>query len=95
MALTVSVRELRARLASLIDTVTRHDEHVVVTRNGRPEAVLLGIDEYESMEETIEILSDPETVAAIEAGLRDFARGDYVTFAEFRADVAALRQAEE
>ncbi len=91
MALTVSVREFRARLAELIDTVTGRGEHVVVTRNGRPEAVLVDIDEYESMEETIEILSDPETMAAIEEGLADFERGDFITLAQFRAEHAARR----
>lgn len=91
MALTVSVREFRARLAELIDTVTGRGEHVVVTRNGSPKAVLIDLDEFESMEETIEILSDPETLAAIEEGRADFERGDYVTLAEFKAQHAARR----
>jgi len=87
MARTVSVRQFRAELSSLLDGVTRSGEHVVVTRNGRPEATLIGIDEYEALEETAEILSDPETMAAIEEGLADFARGDFITLAEFEAEM--------
>ncbi len=91
MALTVSIRDLRTRLAELIDAVTGRGEHVIVTRNGRPQAMLIDLDEYESMEETIELLSDPDAIAAIEEGRADFERGDYVTLAQFRAEHAARR----
>ncbi|MBT3245466.1 MAG: type II toxin-antitoxin system Phd/YefM family antitoxin [Actinobacteria bacterium] len=89
MARTVSVRQFRAELSSLLDGVARSGEHVVVTRNGRPEATLIGIDEYEALEETAEILSDPDTMAAIEESLADFARGDFITLAEFEAEMDA------
>ena len=91
MTKTVSVRRFRAELWSLLDDVTLRGEHVVVTRNGRPEATLISVDEYESLEETAEILSDPETMAAIEEGLADFVRGDYTTLAEFQAEHTARR----
>ena len=91
MTKIVPVRQFRAELASLLDDVTAHGEHVVVTRNGSPEAVLLNIDEYESLEETAEILSDHETLAALEEGLSDFASGDFITLAEFRAQHEARR----
>jgi len=48
----------------------------IVTRNGKPAAALVPIDEYEALEETEEILSDPATLAAIAAGLADLARGN-------------------
>ena len=43
-----------------------------MTRNGKPAAVVVPVDEYEALEETAEILSDPDTMAAIEGrtGLR-------------------------
>ena len=50
-----------------------------MTRNGRPAAVLVPIDEYEALEESAEILSDPDAIAAIEAGLADLDRGEVVT----------------
>ena len=83
MTKTVSVRRFRAELSSLLDDVTLRGEHVVVTRNGCPEATLISVDEYESLEETA------ETMAAIEEGLADFARGDYITLAEFQAEHTA------
>jgi antitoxin YefM len=65
--------------------------HVLVTRNGKPAAALVPIDEYEALEETAEILSDSETLAAIEAGLAELARGDSVTLDDLRRDLAERR----
>jgi len=70
MSQTVPVGEFRRNLSRLLSDVADRRDHVLVTRNGRPAAVLVPIDEYEVLEETAEILSDPETVAAIEAKVR-------------------------
>lgn len=61
--------------------------------NGKPAAALVPIDEYEALEETAEILSDSATLSAIEAGLADLARGDGVTLAELRQELAQRRAA--
>jgi prevent-host-death family protein len=87
MAKTVGVRDLRAALADLLDEVADRREHVVVTRHGRPAAVLIPVDEYDALEETAEILSDPDTLAAIDAGLADVEKGDTVTLAQLRRDI--------
>ena len=92
MAKTVPVRELRNDLAHLLDEVADRREHVVVTRRGRPAAVLIPVDEYEALEETAEILSDPDTLGAIGAGLAEIERGETVTLAELRAQVAGHRR---
>ncbi len=84
---TVPVRELRSALASVIDRVADLREHVIVTRRGRPAAVLIPVDEYEALEETAEILSDGETLAAIEEGLGEVGRGETVTLTDLRRDL--------
>ena len=94
MAETVPVRELRSELAHFIDRVADLREHVVVTRRGRPAAVLVPIDEYDALEETAEILSDNETLRATEKGLREVDRGETVTLEELRRDIAARRRAQ-
>ena len=91
VAKTVPVREFRSNLSQLLSDVADRRDHVLVTRNGRPAAALVPIDEYEALEETAEILSDSETLAAIEAGLAEIARGDTVTLADLRADLAQRR----
>jgi antitoxin YefM len=68
----------------MLDRVADLREHIIVTRRGHPEAVLISVDEYEGLEETAEILSDPGVVAAIDDGLREVACGETVTLAELR-----------
>jgi antitoxin YefM len=86
MAKTIPVRELRTHLAELLDEVAHRREHVTITRRGRPAAVLIPVDEYAALEETAEILSDDETLAAIRQGLSDIAADDVVALEDVRAD---------
>jgi PHD/YefM family antitoxin component YafN of YafNO toxin-antitoxin module len=49
------------------------------------------IDDYEALEETAEVLSDPAALAALEQGLGEIERGETVTLAELREELAAAR----
>lgn len=94
MAKTVPVRDFRSNLSQMLSDVADRRDHVVVTRNGRPAAALVPIDEYEALEETAEILSDPDALAAIDAGRDELERGETVTLEELRQELAELRAAE-
>ena len=85
MARIVRISEFRAR-----DVANRRD-HVLVTRNGRPAAALVPIDEYDALEETVEILSDPDALAAMEAGLAEINRGEVVVLDHLRRELAERR----
>jgi antitoxin YefM len=93
MAKLIPVREFRSRLSELLSDVADRRDHVVVTRNGKPAAALVPIDEYEALEETAEILSDPDAISAIEAGLAELSRGETITLAELRTELAERRSA--
>ena len=93
MAKIVPVRELRTKLSELLSDVADRRDHVLVTRNGKPAAVLIPIDEYEALEETAEILSDSVTIDDIDAGLAELARGESVTLDELRRELAERRAA--
>jgi antitoxin YefM len=93
MPKTVPVREFRSHLADLLDEVADRREHVTITRHGRPSAVLIPINEYEALEETAEILSDDDTLAAIRRGLDDLAAGDEVSLDEVRQEMANRERA--
>ncbi len=93
MAKLIPVREFRRRLSELLSDVADRRDHVVVTRNGKPAAALVPIDEYEALEETAEILSDPAALTAIEAGVAELARDETVTLHELRGELAARRNA--
>lgn len=72
---TVSLSEAKAKLSSLLDSVERHDEEVVITRNGRAAAVLVSPDDLESWKETTTVRADADLVAEIRRGLAALKRG--------------------
>lgn len=86
---TLSVADARANLSKLIESAVTTHERFEVTRNGARAAVLLSADDYDSLLETVDILSHPDEVEAIRKGLADLARGDVSTAAEVQAAMAA------
>ncbi len=66
---TLPLSEVKMKLSSLVDAVEGTDEEVVITRNGRPAAVLVSPDEFESWKETVTVRGRPEFVAEIKKGL--------------------------
>jgi len=75
MTKTLPISEVKARLPELVAGVLDREEEVIVTRNGRPAAMLVNIDEYERLKETLDVLSDPDMMRQIRASERYFARG--------------------
>ena len=65
----LSLSEAKAKLSGLIEDVERRDEEVVITRNGRPAAVLVSPDEYDSWKETLAIRVDRDLMREIKTGL--------------------------
>ena len=65
MAKTLPISEVKARLPELVTGVAEREEEVVVTRNGKPAAVLISYAEYERVKETIDILSDADLMRQI------------------------------
>ena len=70
-----SMPRSKANLSRLVDQVLETDEEIVITRNGRPAAILVSPDEYEGWKETQAIRSDRELMAEIRRGLRMLKRG--------------------
>ncbi len=93
MPKTIPVREFRSNLSAVLSDVADRRDHVVLTRNGRPAAALVPIDEYQALEETAEILSDAATLDAIQAGLGEIARGETVELDDLRDELQAKRAA--
>lgn len=72
---TVPSTELREKLSDVLDDVEASGAEYVITRHGRPIAVVMSHDDYESMIESLNILSDSETMAAIAEGDEDLDEG--------------------
>lgn len=67
---TLSISEAKMKLSALIDSLGVTDEEVVITKNGRPAAVLVSPDEYEGWKETLAVRSDSELMEEIKEGLQ-------------------------
>ena len=66
----LSVSEAKMKLSGLIDAVNATDEEVVITKNGRPAAVLVSPDELESLKERVAVRSDSALMREIKKGLK-------------------------
>ena len=79
MVKTLPISEAREQLRALVEQANRTMTRVIITRNGKPEAVLMGYAEYESWLETLDVMADHDELAAIEAGLADVRAGRLVS----------------
>ncbi|OGM05073.1 hypothetical protein A2715_03680 [Candidatus Woesebacteria bacterium RIFCSPHIGHO2_01_FULL_39_32] len=87
MAKTLPITKARENLTTLVDRASRLLEEFVITVKGKPEAVLMSHDEFESWKETVDILSDQELVTSIKQGEKDLKDGKYVTFEELKKEL--------
>jgi antitoxin YefM len=85
---TESLRNVKDQFSEFIDRVQREHERVTITKNGRPAAVLISVEDLEGLEETLEILSDPEAIAGVRDGQAAIDAGDFIDGDELRARFA-------
>lgn len=69
------ISEVKARLPELVTGVEEREEEIVVTRNGKPAAVLVNYDEYERLKDTLDVLSDPVLMKQIGQSKGFYAKG--------------------
>lgn len=87
MSETIPFTQAKAHLSDLVDRVLGERQRITVTRNGRPAAVLINPDELESIEETLDILRDPELVKSLRRSLRQARQGKIIPFEEARDEL--------
>jgi antitoxin YefM len=93
---TMSLAAVKARFSELVDRVERQHDRVIVTRNGRPAAVLISPDDLESLEETLAVMSDRSLAAQIRESEKAAAAGEIgVELDELRADLRRRHSARE
>lgn len=85
MSETRSLADVKAHFSEIIDLVESQHERVIITRNGRPAAVLVSPSDLQNLEETLELLATPGVVEQIRAAEDDIEGGRFLTAAELRA----------
>ncbi|MGH7803882.1 MAG: type II toxin-antitoxin system Phd/YefM family antitoxin [Candidatus Binatia bacterium] len=75
MARILPISDVKTRLPELVTDVEDRAEEIIVTRKGRPAAIILNFEEYESLQATLEILSDPAAKAQIRRSRAYFVTG--------------------
>ena len=65
----MALAEVRDRLSEVVDRLQREHGRVVITKHGRPAAVVLSVDDLESLEETLDVMDDPGLMADIREAL--------------------------
>lgn len=75
MVNTISVRELRPKLSLVIDNIHKKFDRYVITRRGKPEVIMMSMDDYEGLLETLDIESDPELKKRLKDAEEDMRKG--------------------
>jgi antitoxin YefM len=76
---TEALRTVRDHFSDVVDRVESQHERVMVTRNGKPAAVIISPDDLAELEERLKILSYPDAMAEIREGRDAYARGDVIS----------------
>lgn len=72
----VSLADVKSRLSEVIDGVEAEHNRVVITRHGKPAAVMIAPDDLEALEDTLDLLGDPEALASLRRANEDIERGE-------------------
>ena len=92
---TIPLADVKARLSAVLDQVRDTHERVVITRNGRPEAVILSVADLEALEETLDILATPGALDQIRLAEDEIARGESIDADELHRLLAERRRTEQ
>jgi prevent-host-death family protein len=86
---TLPLAEVRANLSKLVDEAVRTHERIEVTKQGRRAAVILSVHDFDSIIETLAILSDQELMREVRAAEAEAEAGEIYTLDEVNEEMHA------
>ncbi len=89
MSETLPLAHVKSKFSEMVDRVEHTHDRIIVTRNGRPAAILISPEELASLEDTLELLSNPDAMAQLDESRRAYAAGDFLTDDELRSHYSA------
>jgi antitoxin YefM len=88
----ISTTEARKRLFSIVDEVSAPDTFYTLTERGKAKAVIMSAEEFESWQETIEVMREfPNLKAEIEEARKEYDRGEFVTWEDLIKEINAVQ----
>ena len=75
MTKSITLKALRPKLPRVIDEIDSKMDRFIVTKRGKPVALMMSVDDYESLLETLDILSNYKLIKKIKRAEADIKRG--------------------
>lgn len=84
---TLPISEARKRIFEIAEEVQKPDNYYTLTEKGRPKAVIMSAEQFDSIIETIDILSDPDVLENIKKAEDEYKNGEYQTWEELKKEI--------
>jgi len=78
----IPVTKAKANLLDLVRKIKDSDDTIAITKNGMPEVVLISMNKYQGLLETMDILSDEKAMKSIRKSIREAEKGVWIDFDE-------------
>ncbi|MGB2706098.1 MAG: type II toxin-antitoxin system Phd/YefM family antitoxin [Candidatus Omnitrophota bacterium] len=87
MTKSISLKKLRPKLPKIMDEIDSKMDRFIVTKRGKPIALMMSMDDYESLLETLNILSDRKLMRKIRQAENDIKKGNFKTLEEVEKEL--------
>lgn len=87
MTHTLTITKARQELPTLIDRASKRMDDYIITVNGVPAAIIMSVAEYESWQETNEIMSDPKLMHDIKQGEKEIKEGKGIPWEDVKKEL--------
>lgn len=88
---TIPLSDAKTRLSQIADEVDRTHQRVQITKNGRSYVVLISAEDLDSLEATLELMSEPAAVERVRQAQTDLARGEGISGEQMRVLIERRR----
>jgi len=78
----IPVTKAKAQLLEIIRKIQNSDEAIAITKNGEPEAVLMSMEKFNGLLETLDILADEKAMASIKKSIKQALEGKWLSYEE-------------
>jgi antitoxin YefM len=78
----IPITKAKIKLLDIIRKIESSDDTIAITKNGVPEAVVLSMNKFEGLVETLEVLSDEKAMKSLRKSIKEAREGKWLDFDE-------------